>query len=52
MTAGELIGCQFNDFPNVKRWIGNMQKLKSWGPVNEVMYGFAGSLKGQQFETV
>lgn len=52
VTAGELIGCQFNDFPNVKRWIGNMQKLKSWGPVNEVMYGFAGSLKGQQFETV
>ena len=52
VTAGELIGCQFNDYPNVKRWIGNMQKLKSWAKVNEVMYGFAGSLKGQQFETV
>jgi glutathione S-transferase len=52
VTAGELIGCQFSDYPNVKRWIGNMQKLDSWAKVNEVMYGFAGSLKGQQFETV
>jgi glutathione S-transferase len=52
VTAGELIGCEFGDYPNVKRWIGNMQKLKSWASVNEVMYGFAGSLKGQQFETV
>lgn len=52
LTAGELIGCQFNDYPNVKRWIGNMQKLNSWTKVNETMYGFAGSLKGQQFETV
>jgi glutathione S-transferase len=52
LTAGEIICCQFNDYPNVKRWIGNMQKLKSWAKVNEVMHGFAGSLKGQAFETV
>jgi glutathione S-transferase len=52
VTAGELIGCQFNDYPNVKRWIGNLSKLSSWASVNEVMYGFAGSLKGQKFETV
>jgi glutathione S-transferase len=52
VTAGEIIGCQFNAYPNVKRWIGNMQKLKSWAGVNEVMYGFASSLKGQTFETV
>jgi glutathione S-transferase len=52
VTAGEIIGCTFDGFPNVQRWLGNMKKLKSWGPVNEVMYGFAGSLKGQRFETV
>jgi glutathione S-transferase len=52
VTAGELVGCKFSGFPNVERWIGNMSKLKAWGPVNEVMYGFAGSLKGQKFETV
>jgi glutathione S-transferase len=52
LTAGEIIGCQFKEYPNVCRWLDNMKKLKSWAPVNEVMYGFAGSLKGQQFETV
>jgi glutathione S-transferase len=52
LTAGELIGCTFDGLPNVQRWIGNMKKLPSWAKVNEVMYGFAGSLKGQQFERV
>lgn len=52
LTAGELIGCQFNDYPNVKRWVGKMSALTSWAKTNEVMYGFAGSLKGQKFETV
>ena len=52
LTAGELIGCTFDGFPNVQRWIGAMKKLPSWGQVNEVLYGFAGSLKGQQFERV
>ena len=52
VTAGELIGCGFNDYPNVKRWLANMAKLQSWASVNEMMYGLAGSLKGQQFETV
>jgi hypothetical protein len=29
-----------------------MKKLKSWASVNEVMYGFAGSLAGKSFEKV
>jgi glutathione S-transferase len=52
LSAGELIGCTYADYPNVQRWLGNMKKLKSWEPVHQVMYGFAGSLKGQQFERV
>lgn len=38
-------------YPNVKRWLGSMKQLKSWAKVNEVIDGFAGSLKGP-FETV
>jgi len=38
-------------YPNVKRWLGNMKALKSWAKTNEVIDGFAGSLKGP-FETV
>lgn len=52
VTAGELIGCKYEGYPNVQRWLGNMKKLGSWNSVNAVMYGFAGSMKDKQFETV
>lgn len=52
LTAGELIGCRFESYPNIRRWLANMAALRTWASVNEVMYGFAGSLKGQAFETV
>ena len=52
LTAGELIGCTFEGHRNVQRWIGNMKKLASWAKVNEVMYGFAGSMAGKAFEKV
>ena len=29
-----------------------MKKLKTWGRVNEVMYGFAGSMKDREFARV
>ena len=52
MSAGELIGCTFAGYPNVQRWLANMARLKSWDSVNQVMRGFAGSLKDRQFERV
>jgi glutathione S-transferase len=52
VTAGELVGCQFSGYPNVQRWIGKLKQLRSWDSVNEVMYGFAGSLKDGKFERV
>lgn len=52
VTAGELIGCTFEGFPNVQRWLGNVKKLSTWASTNEVMYGFAGSLKDKSFERV
>lgn len=48
-TAGELIGCTFENFPNVQRWLGNVKKLEHWPRINEVMYGFAASMKGKDF---
>lgn len=52
LTAGELVGCTFEGHANIQRWLGNMKQLGSWAMVNEVLYGFAGSLKGQAFERV
>ncbi|MGE0868527.1 MAG: glutathione S-transferase family protein [Kofleriaceae bacterium] len=52
VTAGEIVGCKFEGYGNVQRWIGNMKKLSSWAMVNEVMYGFASSIKDKKFETL
>lgn len=52
LTAGELIGCKFEGYPNVQRWVGNMKKLRHWTNTNEMLYGFAGSMAGKSFETV
>ena len=52
LSAGEVIGCTYASYPNIQRWLGNMKKLGSWKRVNEVLYGFAGSMKDKAFETV
>ena len=52
VTLGEVIRCDLSKYPNVQRWIGNMKKLPSWGKVNEVFYGFAGSVKDKQFNAL
>jgi glutathione S-transferase len=52
VTSGELIGCTFQGLPNVQRWLGAMKKLSTWSSVNEVMVGFAGSMKDRQFQNI
>jgi glutathione S-transferase len=49
---GDLIRCNFSAYPNVERWMRNMKALKSWAKVNEVFYGFAGSLKDAKFVAI
>ena len=51
VALGDAIGCDYAAYPNVKRWLGSMKALKSWNKVNEVINGYAASLKGP-FETV
>jgi glutathione S-transferase len=52
VSLGEIIRMDFANYPNIKRWLGNMKKLKSWGKVNEVFYGFQSMVKDQKFETI
>jgi len=52
VTLGELIGCDFAAYPNIRRWLGTMKKLPSWNKANEVFEGFAGANKGKSFVTV
>jgi glutathione S-transferase len=52
VTLGEVVGCDFANYPNVQRWLANMRKLKSWPKVNEVFNGLVASNKGKAFVTV
>ncbi len=51
-SCGTLIGASFAKWPNVDRWMKTMHALPSWAKVNEVVEGFAASLKGKQFVTI
>jgi glutathione S-transferase len=52
VSIGEWIGCDLAAYPNVKRWLDNMKKLKSWAQVNEVFNGFVAANKGKAFARV
>jgi glutathione S-transferase len=52
VTLGEVVGCDFAGYPNIKRWLDNMKRLPSWPKVNEVFYGLVDSVKGQSFVRV
>ncbi|HEY6729030.1 MAG TPA: glutathione S-transferase family protein [Polyangiaceae bacterium] len=52
LTLGEIVGCDFAEYPNVARWVANMKKLKSWQPVNAALYSFRDAVSGQTFERV
>ena len=52
VSLGEIIGMDFAAYPNVKRWLDNMKRLRSWNKVNEVFYGFRDAVKDQKFATL
>ena len=52
LTLGEVIGCDFAAYPNVRRWLARMKALKSWQPVNATLDGAAAAHKGESFVTV
>ena len=52
LTCGDLIGVNYEQYPNISRCLSKVQALPSRGAVNDVHNGFAGSLKERQFVTV
>jgi len=53
ISLGEAIRVDYKQFPNVKRWLERMKsELKSFGKVNEIFYGFAGSMKDKPFVSI
>jgi glutathione S-transferase len=52
LVMGELVGCGFADFPNIRAWIGRMKALPHWAEVHAAHDGFAASLAGKEFVAV
>ena len=52
VSLGEVVHCQYQDYPNVCRWIKNMKALKNWAKVHEVADGFTASLKDKEFVSI
>jgi glutathione S-transferase len=52
VSIGELVGCDLSAYPNIKRWLDNMKRLKSWDQVNEVFNGFVAANKGKELVRV
>lgn len=52
VALGEILGCTFDHYPNVRRWLATMKALNNWPKVHQAMDGFAASMKGQAFVTV
>ena len=52
VALGELVHCQYRDFPNVRRWIGNMKALPHWAEVHEVADGFTAAFRDQSFVSI
>jgi glutathione S-transferase len=46
VALAEVIGSDFSQYPNVRRWLGRMKSLGSWKKVNEAIDGYAASLEG------
>lgn len=52
VSMGELIHCDFSQYPNLARWYAAMKARPNWAKVNETFYGFVGALKDKTFEVV
>ena len=48
VSIGDLIGCDLSAYPNIRRWLDNMKRLKSWERVNEVFNGFVTANMGKE----
>ena len=52
LTSGELVGCDFKNYPNVKRWLDGMKQRPAYATVFGAFNEFTASLKGQTFAAV
>jgi glutathione S-transferase len=49
LSLGELVGCSFEDYPNIQRWYENVASHPAWIEINGPFKGFATVLAGRKF---
>jgi glutathione S-transferase len=49
VSIGELVGCDFAGYPNVRAWLGRMRQLPHWSEVNAAFEGAVAGNKGKEF---
>lgn len=52
VALAELVGSELAPYPNVRAWLGRMKALPHWAEVNQVIEGYAATLKGQAMVAV
>ncbi|MCR4281822.1 MAG: glutathione S-transferase family protein, partial [Bauldia sp.] len=52
LTCGMVTRDEFKDYPNVDRWVKEVEKLPSWAKVNAALAGFRDYVKDQSFVNV
>jgi glutathione S-transferase len=52
LSLGELTGCSFSAWPNVRRWYDRMGGLPNWQSANAALYAWANFTKGQDYVRV
>ena len=52
LSLGELIGCNFSPWPNVRRWYERMQDLPNWNSANAALYAWANHTKSQDYARI
>ncbi len=52
LSAGMVTRDEFKDYPNVERWMKEIEKLPSWKKINEALAGFREAVKEQPFVNI
>ena len=52
VSLGELIGCDFADWPNIRRWYDRMQSLPNWQSANAALYAWAAAIQRPDYVRV
>jgi glutathione S-transferase len=49
LSVGEVVGCTFAAYPNIRRWYDRMQSRPNWQATNGALYQWASAVKGPTY---